>query len=179
MSEGSWTTAGQQRGRGSWAEPWKIKMVEPLRMTSPEERRRAIEEAGYNTFLLQSEYVYIDLLTDSGTSAMSDRQWSGLMLGDEAYAGSRNFYELEEAVHEFYGYRYLVPTHQGRGAEHPLSQCTIRPGDYIPGNMYFTTTRLHQELAGGIFVDVIIDDALIPEACIPSRATWTWASYRD
>ncbi len=169
MSEGSWTTAGQQRGRGSWAEPWKIKMVEPLRMTSPEERRRAIEEAGYNTFLLQSEYVYIDLLTDSGTSAMSDRQWSGLMLGDEAYAGSRNFYELEEAVHEFYGYRYLVPTHQGRGAEHLLSQCTIRPGDYIPGNMYFTTTRLHQELAGGTFVDVIIDDAHDPRSLHPFK----------
>lgn len=169
MSEGSWTTAGQQRGRGSWAEPWKIKMVEPLRMTSPEERRRAIEEAGYNTFLLQSEYVYIDLLTDSGTSAMSDRQWSGLMLGDEAYAGSRNFYELEEAVHEFYGYRYLVPTHQGRGAEHLLSQCTIRPGDYIPGNMYFTTTRLHQELAGGTFVDVIIDDAHDPQSLHPFK----------
>lgn len=169
MSEGSWTTAGQQRGRGSWAEPWKIKMVEPLRMTSPEERRRAIEEAGYNTFLLQSEYVYIDLLTDSGTSAMSDRQWSGLMLGDEAYAGSRNFYELEEAVHEFYGYRYLVPTHQGRGAEHLLSQCTIRRGDYIPGNMYFTTTRLHQELAGGTFVDVIIDDAHDPQSLHPFK----------
>ncbi len=169
MSEGSLTTAGQQRGRGSWAEPWKIKMVEPLRMTSPEERRRAIEEAGYNTFLLQSEYVYIDLLTDSGTSAMSDRQWSGLMLGDEAYAGSRNFYELEEAVHEFYGYRYLVPTHQGRGAEHLLSQCTIKPGDYIPGNMYFTTTRLHQELAGGTFVDVIIDDAHDPQSLHPFK----------
>ncbi len=144
-------------------------MVEPLRMTSPAERQRAIEEAGYNTFLLKSEYVYIDLLTDSGTSAMSDRQWAGLMLGDEAYAGSRNFYELEEAVQEYYGYRYLVPTHQGRGAEHILSQCTIKAGDYIPGNMYFTTTRLHQELAGGTFVDVIIDEAHDPQSRHPFK----------
>lgn len=152
-------TAGQQRGRRSWAEPWKIKMVEPLRLTSRDYRRQAIAGAGYNTFLLRSEDVYIDLLTDSGTNAMSDRQWAGMMLGDEAYAGSRNFYRLEEAVRQHYGYRYVVPTHQGRGAEHILSQLVIEPGDVIPGNMYFTTTRLHQELAGGTFVDVIIDEA--------------------
>jgi tyrosine phenol-lyase len=124
---------------------------------------QALEEAGYNTFLLKSEDVYIDLLTDSGTSAMSDRQWAGLMLGDEAYAGSRNFYRLEKAVQDFYGYQYVVPTHQGRGAEHLISQALIQKGDYIPGNMYFTTTRLHQELAGGTFVDVIIDDAHDPQ----------------
>ena len=155
-------TMGQQYGRRSWAEPWKIKMVEPIRMTSAEERQRAMSEAGYNTFLLRSEDVYIDLLTDSGTSAMSDRQWAGLMLGDEAYAGSRNFYHLEEAVQTYYGYKYVVPTHQGRGAEHLISQAVIKPGDFIPGNMYFTTTRLHQELAGGTFVDVIIDEAHDP-----------------
>ena len=119
-------------------------------------------EAGYNTFLLRSEDVYIDLLTDSGTSAMSDRQWAGMMLGDEAYAGSRNFYHLEEAARNYYGYRYFVPTHQGRGAEHLLSQALIKPGHYVPGNMYFTTTRLHQEMAGGTFVDVIIDEAHDP-----------------
>jgi len=145
--------------RRSWAEPWKIKMVEPIRMTTPEERRRAIEEAGYNTFLLRSEDVYIDLLTDSGTSAMSDNQWAGLMLGDEAYAGSRSFYHLVEAVHDVYGYPELIPTHQGRGAEHILSQILIERGDYVPGNMYFTTTRFHQEYAGGTFVDVIVDEA--------------------
>ncbi len=150
--------------RRSWAEPFKIKVVEPVKLTTGEQRRRAIAEAGYNTFLLRSEDVYIDLLTDSGTSAMSDWQWAGMMLGDEAYAGSRNFYHLEEMVRKYYGYRYIVPTHQGRGAEHILSRVLIRPGHLIPGNMYFTTTRLHQELAGGRFVDVILPEAHDP-AC--------------
>jgi len=152
-------TMGQQHGRRSWAEPWKIKMVEPIKMTSADERRRAMAEAGYNTFLLRSDDVYIDLLTDSGTSAMSDRQWAGMMLGDEAYAGSRNFYRLEAAIQTHYSYRYVVPTHQGRGAENLISQVAIKRGQYVPGNMYFTTTRLHQELAGGVFADVIIDAA--------------------
>ena len=145
--------------RRSWAEPFKIKVVEPLRMTTREERLAAIKEAGYNTFLLRSEDVYIDLLTDSGTNAMSDYQWAGMMLGDEAYAGSKNYYHLEENVQKYYGYKYLVPTHQGRGAEHIISKLLIKPGDYVAGNMYFTTTRLHQELAGATFVDVIIDEA--------------------
>jgi tyrosine phenol-lyase len=148
--------------RKSWAEPYKIKMVEPIKMTSRDERERAIVEAGFNTFLLRSEDVYIDLLTDSGTSAMSDHQWAGLMLGDEAYAGSRSFYHLVDAVADVYGYPELIPTHQGRGAEHILSQLLITPGDYVPGNMYFTTTRYHQERAGGTFVDVIIDEAHDP-----------------
>ncbi len=153
----------------SWAEPWKIKMVEPIRMTTREERREAIAEAGYNTFLLRSEDVYIDLLTDSGTSAMSDRQWSALMLGDESYAGSRSFYKLVDAVQTVYGYGEVVPTHQGRGAEHLLSQILIEPGDVVPGNMYFTTTRFHQEYAGGTFVDVIIDEAHEPESEHPFK----------
>jgi tyrosine phenol-lyase len=148
--------------RRSWAEPWKVKVVEPIKMTRPEDRARAIEQAGYNTFLLRSEDVYIDLLTDSGTSAMSDWQWAGMMVGDEAYAGSRNFYNLEAAVQKHYGYRYVVPTHQGRGAENLISQVLIRPGHYVPGNMYFTTTRAHQELAGGKFVDVVIPEAHDP-----------------
>jgi tyrosine phenol-lyase len=155
-------TFGQQAGRRSWAEPWKIKMVEPIKMTDRPERQEELEKAGYNTFLLRSDCVYIDLLTDSGTSAMSDRQWAGMMLGDEAYAGSRNFYHLESAVQQYYGYRYLVPTHQGRGAEHLLSRAAIKPGQYVAGNMYFTTTRLHQEMAGATFVDVIIDEAHDP-----------------
>ncbi|HKQ46587.1 MAG TPA: tyrosine phenol-lyase [Phycisphaerae bacterium] len=153
----------------SWAEPYKIKMVERLRMTTRDERERAIAEAGFNTFLLRSEDVYIDLLTDSGTSAMSDRQWAGLMLGDEAYAGSSNFYRLEETVREFYGHRHVIPTHQGRGAEHILSRLLIKEGDVIPGNMYFTTTKLHQELAGGRFVDVVCDAAHDPESDLPFK----------
>ena len=150
--------------RHTWAEPYKIKMVELLKMTTTEEREQAIIEAGYNTFLLRSKDVYIDLLTDSGTSAMSDRQWSGMMLGDEAYAGSENFYHLDEAVKKYYGYKYVIPTHQGRGAENIISKILIKPGDIIPGNMYFTTTRLHQELAGGKFADVIIDEAHDPDS---------------
>jgi tyrosine phenol-lyase len=169
MSQSKYVTMGQQFGRRSWAEPWKIKMVEPIHMISAEERQEAAAQAGYNTFLLRSEDVYIDLLTDSGTSAMSDRQWAGIMLGDEAYAGSRNFYNLENAIQTYYGYKYIVPTHQGRGAEHLISKALITQGDYIPGNMYFTTTRLHQELAGGIFVDVIIDEAHDPVAPHPFK----------
>ena len=164
-------TMGQQFGRRSWAEPWKIKMVEPIKMIDRAARQRALDEAGYNTFLLRSEDVYIDLLTDSGTSAMSDRQWAGMMLGDEAYAGSRNFYNLQDAVQSYYGYKYLVPTHQGRGAEHLISQALIRPGHTIPGNMYFTTTREHQELAGGKFVDVIIDEAHDSQSLHPFKST--------
>jgi tyrosine phenol-lyase len=162
-------TMGQQFGRRSWAEPWKIKMVEPLTQRDRPGRERAIRDAGYNTFLLRSEDVYIDLLTDSGTSAMSDRQWAGMMLGDESYAGSRNFYHLEDAVRRFYGYRFVVPTHQGRGAEHLVSQALIKPGDHVPGNMYFTTTRLHQELAGATFHDVIVDEAHDPESLHPFK----------
>lgn len=143
-------------------EPYRIKMVERIRLTSREARRKAISEAGYNTFLLSSRDVYLDLLTDSGTNAMSDAQWSAMMMGDEAYAGSRSFDRLEEAICRVYGYRHVVPAHQGRGAEHILSQCLIKKGDVIPGNMYFTTTRLHQELAGGTFADIICDQAYDP-----------------
>lgn len=165
--------------RRPWAEPYKIKVVEPVKMTTREYRIEKMKEAGYNTFLLRSEDVYIDLLTDSGTNAMSDYQWAGMMLGDEAYAGSKNFYYLEANVQKFYGYKYLVPTHQGRGAEHLLSQTLIKEGDYVPGNMYFTTTRLHQELAGGTFVDVIIDEAHIPENLHPFKGNVDIQKFED
>jgi len=153
----------------SWAEPYKIKMVEPLFMTTREQREEALKEAGYNTFLLKSEHVYIDLLTDSGTSAMSDRQWAGMMLGDEAYAGSRNFYNLEAAIQRYYGYKHIIPTHQGRGAENLISRILIKPGDIVPGNMYFTTTKLHQEMAGGTFADIIVDEAHDANSTFPFK----------
>lgn len=143
----------------SWAEPYKMKMVELLKMTTKAQRQKAMKEAGYNTFLLRSEDVYIDLLTDSGTNSMSDRQWAAFMTGDEAYAGSKSYYNMEKAIQKYYGYKYIIPTHQGRGAENILSQILIKKGDIVPGNMYFTTTRLHQELAGGKFEDIIIDEA--------------------
>ena len=155
--------------RRSWAEPWKVKVVEPIKMMTREQRVSALATAGYNTFLLRSEDVYIDLLTDSGTSAMSDWQWAGMMMGDEAYAGSRNFYHLEEAVQRYYGYKFIVPTHQGRGAENILSKILIKPGDFVPGNMYFTTTRLHQELAGATFVDVVVREAHDPLCELPFK----------
>ncbi|MGZ8661238.1 MAG: tryptophanase [Actinomycetota bacterium] len=152
-----------------WYEPYKIKAVEAIPITSREERLAALDDAGLNTFLLRSDQVTIDLLTDSGTNAMSDRQWAAIMMGDEAYAGSRNFYRLEETVRRYYGYEHVIPTHQGRGAEHIISEMLIEPGDTIPGNMYFTTTRLHQELAGGTFVDVIVEDAHDPADRYPFK----------
>lgn len=151
------------------AEPFKIKSVEPVKMISKEERIKAIKEAGYNTFNLKSEDVYIDLLTDSGTNAMSDKQWAGLMIGDEAYAGSRNWLYLEETVKEIFGFKHVVPTHQGRGAENLLSHIAIKPGQYVAGNMYFTTTRFHQEANGGIFVDIIKDVAHDAAANVPFK----------
>lgn len=153
----------------TWAEPYKIKMIEPIRIPNRRQRLKAIRDAGYNTFLLHSDQVYIDLLTDSGTNAMSDNQWAGIMLGDEAYSGSRNFYNLERNIKKYYGYQYIVPTHQGRGAEHLLSKIMIKQGDFVPGNMYFTTTRLHQELAGATFVDVIVDEAHDPNDLSPFK----------
>jgi tyrosine phenol-lyase len=151
------------------AEPYKVKSVEPIRLLTRADRERAIAIAGYNTFLLKSEDVYIDLLTDSGTNAMSDRQWAAMMMGDEAYAGARSFFKMESAVREIYGFNYMVPTHQGRGAEHIISRILIRPGHVIPGNMYFTTTRVHQELQGGTFVDVVIDEAHDPQSQHPFK----------
>ncbi|WP_343216179.1 tyrosine phenol-lyase [Clostridium mobile] len=141
------------------AEPFKIKSVEVVKMISREEREIAMKEAGYNTFNLKSEDVYIDLLTDSGTNAMSDVQWAGMMIGDEAYAGSKNWVYLESTIQELFGFKHVVPTHQGRGAENILSSIAIKPGQYVAGNMYFTTTRYHQEKNGGIFVDIVQDAA--------------------
>jgi len=141
------------------AEPFRIKSIEYVKMLSREEREKVAKKAGYNTFLIDSENVYIDLLTDSGTNAMSDKQWAGMMIGDEAYAGSRNWHHLDSTIKELFGFKYVVPTHQGRGAENLLSKIAIKPGQLVPGNMYFTTTRYHQEANGGVFKDIIIDEA--------------------
>lgn len=141
------------------AEPFRIKSVETVSMIPREARIKKMQAAGYNTFLLNSKDIYIDLLTDSGTNAMSDKQWAGMMTGDEAYAGSENFYHLERTVKELFGFKYIVPTHQGRGAENLLSQLAIKPGQYVAGNMYFTTTRFHQEKNGATFVDIVRDEA--------------------
>lgn len=149
--------------------PWKTKVVEPIRLIPRSQRLKAIRKAYFNTFLLKSEDVFIDLLTDSGTSAMSDNQWSGTMLGDEAYAGSKNFYNLEKTVRNIYGYKYVLPTHQGRGAENVLFPAIIKPGQFVPNNLYFTTRRVHQELAGGIWVNVAIDEAEEPQSTHPFK----------
>lgn len=149
--------------------PWKIKVVEPITFLDVEERRQAIAKAGYNTFLLRSEDVFIDLLTDSGTSALSQEQRAAMELGDEAYAGSRSFFRLEAAMREVYGYRHLIPAHQGRGAEHLLSRMLVRPGALVPSNLYFTTSREHVVLAGGVWVDVSIPEAKDPTSPHPFK----------
>ena len=135
-------------------EPFKIKSVEAIRWTTRPQREELLRAAHYNLFLLPAEDVLIDLLTDSGTGAMSTRQWAALMEGDESYAGSKSFDRFRQSVQQVFGYKHVIPTHQGRAAEHILSQIMIRPNQIVPGNMYFTTTKLHQELAGGVFADV-------------------------
>lgn len=141
--------------------PYKIKVIEhtPGANLTRQERVAAIKRAGYNTFLLKSDEVYIDFLTDSGTSAQSDAQKAALEIGDEAYAGSRSFYRMETTIRKLFGYQHVVPTHQGRGAEHIMSQLCIKPGQIVPNNLYFTTRRFHQEYAKGVWVDVAIREA--------------------
>ncbi len=144
-------------------------MIEPIALRSEPERRRALDDAGFNTFLLRSDDVFIDLLTDSGTSAVSQEQRAAMELGDEAYAGSRSFFRLEAAVREVYGFRHVIPTHQGRGAEHLLAKALVNPGQLVPSNLYFTTSREHVELAGGTWVDVSIPEAVDPQSTHPFK----------
>lgn len=148
-------------------EPYKIAIFEPLKMTDKEHRIKAIRDAGYNTFLLKSEDVYIDFLTDSGTSAMSCYQWEGMTNTYDTPYSSKHYLNLVKEFSEILGYNYIIPTHQGRAAEHIMSQVMIKPGQLVPGNMYFTTTKLHQEMAGGIFSDIIVDEAHDPTNSFP------------
>ena len=147
------------RKRSYTPEPWRIKTVEAIRLLPTDERLRALGAVGFNVSMLRSDDVFIDLYTDSGTNAMSDRQWAAMMIGDEAYSGARSFYRLEEAIQRYYGYPHVIPTHQGRAAENLISRLLIRSGQHVFGNMYFTTTRLHQELNGATFHDVVIPEA--------------------
>lgn len=145
------------------AEPFRIKMVEPITVISKEERLEKIKEANFNVFSLKAEDVYIDLLTDSGTGAMSDRQWSGIMMGDESYSGSRSYFHLMDVAKSIFGYKYFQPVHQGRAAEKVLLPNLLKKGQYSISNMHFDTTRGHVELAGGIVVDCVCKEALDTE----------------
>src|SRR5512136_1609616 len=143
-------------------EPFKIKVVESIRMTTLEEREEILRRAGYNLFLIPAEDVLIDLLTDSGTAAMSSRQWAAVMDGDEAYAGSRSWFRFEETVRAIFGFPYVIPTHQGRAAERILFASTCRPGDAVPNNTHFDTTRANIEYRGAIAVDLVIPEGREP-----------------
>lgn len=150
-------------------EPFRIKMVEPIRVPDREQRKKKLEEAGLNVFLVKGEDIFIDLLTDSGTGAMSDRQWAGLMMGDETYAGSRNFYHLQSAVRDILGFEYVLPCHQGRGAENVLHSALIKEGDAVPGNTHFDTTKAHIEHNKGRALDCTIDEAGDPYIDLPFK----------
>lgn len=144
--------------------PYKTKMVEPIRLISRAERIKKIKRAGYNLFFLNSEDVYIDLLTDSGTGAMSENQWATMMQGDESYAGSTSFRNLQKSVRSLLGFRHIIPVHQGRGAEQVFNKIFVRPGMVVPGNAHFDTTRAHIENCGGIPIDCTIKDAYAPNS---------------
>lgn len=152
-----------------YAEPYKIKMVEPIRLSTREEREKWIAEAGYNLFNLSSDKVYIDLLTDSGTGAMSDRQWGAIMSGDESYAGSRSYFRMKKAIKDILGFDYIMPTHQGRAAENVLFSVLVKEGDFVPGNSHFDTTKGHIEFRKAKAIDCTIDEAFDTENMHPFK----------
>jgi len=151
------------------SEPFKIKVVEPIRRTTREERDRLLQAAGYNLFHVPADSVYVDLLTDSGTSAMSDNQWAGMMLGDESYAGSKNYYHFEEVVRSIFGYRYVIPTHQGRMAENLLFSTIVKAGMSVPNNIHFDTTRANVEHQGAQALDLVVKEAYDPHCTLPFK----------
>jgi len=152
-----------------FAETWKIKMVEPIRKSTREEREKWLKEANYNVFMLRSDQVYIDCITDSGTGAMSDRQWAAMMTGDEAYAGARSFYELKDTITRITGFEYVLPTHQGRAAENVLFSHLVKAGDIIPGNSHFDTTKGHIESRKAFAVDCTVDEAKNTQLEVPFK----------
>jgi len=150
-------------------EPFRIKTVERIKLTERRERDSILKQAGYNVFNIPAEKVFIDLLTDSGTSAMSDNQWSGLLVGDESYAGARNFFHLESAVKNIFCFKHVIPTHQGRAAERILFEALVKKGDYVPNNIHFDTTRANVEVRGARAVDLVIDEAYDPDSIHPFK----------
>ena len=152
-----------------FAESWKIKMVEPLRISTRAEREQWIKEAHYNLFNLKSDQVYIDCLTDSGTGAMSDRQWAAMMMGDESYAGSASFFQLKETITRITGFEYVIPTHQGRAAENVLFSHLVTPGAIVPGNSHFDTTKGHIESRKAFAVDCTVEEAKDTQLEVPFK----------
>jgi tryptophanase len=160
---------GKMANTGAMPEPYKIKVVEPIRLNSHDDRKRILEAAGHNLFMIPAEEVFIDLLTDSGTSAMSIHQWAGVMLGDESYAGSRSYFKFENAIKDIMGFKYVLPTHQGRGGDKILFDIFARPGKAIPSNMHFDSSRGHTEAHGSRAVDLVIDEAYDPRDLHPFK----------